>query len=329
MVLGLVAVTWADEIYLKNGDRITGEIESMEEGTLKVTVFFDEDEQTVQIEWKNVERLVAEKPFTVQFYPEGVTRHEAEEEVIDMTHMTVTTLEETEGLPLSRVDGVNIPDIRYKGETSLGGNSQSGNTETTSLNWSLDATVWSNRHRGNVNAKYNFASAGGVTTADNSRLDFRYDYFFTQKVFAFLSQQFEQDKFQALNLRSTTGLGLGRDFIDTNRHTLSGTLGAGLVSQDFKLTESTRTPSLIWTVRWEYEVIKDTLALWHRQSGARDYLEESKAWRLTADQGIRVDLWDDLFVNLEFDYGFNSQPEPGKQTTDTSIIFSFGYSVSN
>ncbi|MFQ5993195.1 MAG: hypothetical protein ACE5NA_12225, partial [Nitrospiraceae bacterium] len=66
IAMNVGAVTWADEIYLKNGDRITGEIDSMEEGTLKVDVYMGDDDQTIQIEWKNVERIVAEKPFTVE-----------------------------------------------------------------------------------------------------------------------------------------------------------------------------------------------------------------------------------------------------------------------
>lgn len=329
IVLSCGTVCWADEIYLKNGNHITGEIDSMEEETLKVKVFFGDDEQTVQIEWKNVKRLEAEKPFTVEILPKGVTLEEAEEEIFEVTRMTATILEDTERLPLNRVDGINIPAIRYKGETSLGGNSLSGNTDTAALNWSLDATVWSKRHRGNVGAKYNFAQAEGTTTADNSRANFRYDYFLTKKIFATLSQLFERDKFQGLNLRSTTGLGIGREFIDTDRQKLAASIAVAAVYQDFQLTGMTTTPSAIWYLRWEYDLIKDNLKLWHQQTGARDWFEDSKAWRLNADQGIRVELWDDFYFDLEFDFRFNSQPEPTKQTTDQSIIFSLGYSLSN
>ncbi len=325
LALGFGGVTWADEIYLKNGDRLTGEIESMEDETLKVKVFFGDDDQTIEIEWKNVKRLVAEKPLDVELYPKGLEREE--DKIYVTTRISVTTLEDAESLPLAQVEGINKPEVRYKANTSLGGNRTSGNTDTAAVNFSLDSTVWSKRHRGNLGFKYNFAQAEGRTTADNSRALLKYDYFVTKKMFGSVYQLFEQDKFQGLNLRSTTAAGVGRQFIDKSGHKLEGLLGLGGVYQDFELTGKTTTPAWVWALRWEYDLIKDNLELWHRQQGARDALNR-QAWRLNADQGIRVSLWDDFYFNLEFDFRFNSQPEPGKQQTDEALIFCLGYAAS-
>jgi len=42
-----------------------------------------------------------------------------------------------------------------------------------------------------------------------------------------------------------------------------------------------------------------------------------------------VEVYSDLYLKLEFDWRFNSQPEPGKAQTDESFIWGLGYSWSN
>lgn len=53
----------ADHIVLKNGDRITGEIISMEENTLKVKNFYAGE---VTIHWKDVASVISQTPLSVE-----------------------------------------------------------------------------------------------------------------------------------------------------------------------------------------------------------------------------------------------------------------------
>ena len=73
----------------------------------------------------------------------------------------------------------------------------------------------------------------------------------------------------------------------------------------------------------------DHIQLFHRQQGFRDLGGGgSNAVRWVAEQGVRF-TYGKLYTKLEFDYRFNSEPEPGRKQSDTSIIWGVGYKFSN
>jgi putative salt-induced outer membrane protein YdiY len=55
----------------------------------------------------------------------------------------------------------------------------------------------------------------------------KYDYFVTKKVFLDAFGLLEKDTFQSLQLRLTLGAGVGYQFLDTGRTTLSTSVGLG------------------------------------------------------------------------------------------------------
>ena len=110
---------------------------------------------------------------------------------------------------------------------------------------------------------------------------------------------------------------------------MGGAVGPAYVYQDFDTTGVTKTPSFFWFISWLYEPIKDDVELFHKQTGFKDFGSTSDATRWNADQGVRVTVWGDLYLKLEFGFRFNSDPEPGKETTDESLIFGVGYKASN
>lgn len=68
----------------------------------------------------------------------------------------------------------------------------------------------------------------------------------------------------------------------------------------------------------------DDVILFHNQQGFQD-LGHGSATRLNADQGIRVKLFGNWRINVEYDLRFNSVPDTGRKTTDTAIILGFSY----
>lgn len=326
VVLILTGLCQADEIYLKNGDRITGKVISLENEIL--TVEIDYVDKDVKIDWKEVERVVFNTPASVDVYDQDPEQLDPSE-FYDTARLRVESLENTKRFPLSRIKGINTPDIRYKANIDFGGNRTSGNTDTTALNGTFNGTIWSDRHRLNGRFRYTNASADGEETANNSNGSVRYDYFYTKRLFFRLAQSMETDNFQDLKLRSTTGVNIGYQFIDTSQHTLDATLGPAFVYQEFSTSGVTQTPAGKWFVDWEYKALADRLVLYHTQSGARDFGSDSDAFRWNADQGVRVALYKKLYFNLGYEFRFNSEPELGKKQTDEALNIGLGYALSN
>jgi putative salt-induced outer membrane protein len=314
-----------DEITLKNDMHLIGTIDSMEEKTLTINTAYAGD---ISVQWDEVEQLQSQKPLSVQIFEEK--KDSDGDDFLKTSRTTVTALGGSEGLSPALVKTINIPDLRYKGTFDLGGNRTSGNTDTTAVNASTDNTMWTERHRGILNGKYAFASADGENTAKNARGTLGYDYFFTKKLFANSYEFLEYDKFQGLDLRSTTSLGLGYQFLDTPSHSLSGSIGPAFVYEKFEETGTTKTVTGAWAVDWSLEVIADRLRVYHRQKGFRDLgVGGSTALRWTSEQGARIDIYKSLYLKVAFEYRYNSDPEPGKDKSDEAFIWALGYEFSS
>jgi len=133
-----------------------------------------------------------------------------------------------------------------------------------------------------------------------------------------------------LDIRSTTGLGIGYQVFDTPSHRLSVSIGPAFVYEKFKETGTTKTATGAWAVDWDYELISDRLQVYHHQKGFRDFGGGgSTALRWTAEQGARIEVYGNLYLKVAFEYRYNSDPEPGKKKSDRAFIWALGYEFSN
>jgi hypothetical protein len=78
----LSGITAADEVHLKNGDRLTGEVKSLEENKLVLTTSYAGE---IAITWSEVAALRKDKPIKViltdESVLEGISQQGEEEEM--------------------------------------------------------------------------------------------------------------------------------------------------------------------------------------------------------------------------------------------------------
>ena len=317
----MTTCSYADEVQLNNGDRLTGVVVKMEDGVLTLKTDYGGE---IRISWDQVAAVTSTKPMQVKVSAE-VERFRAlllgGYELIETTKLGPGGI-----VPLTDVKGINLGHIRYQGTFTLGGNSTSGNTNTKAVNVAGRLTVRSDRQRLYLEAKYNYGEAKDVLTVRNSMAQAKYDYFVTKKVFLDAFGLLEKDTFQSLQLRLTLGAGVGYQFLDTGRTTLSTSVGLGYVNEHFTTLPQTETPSSRWGIRFQHAIIPDRIAFFHKQDGFYD-LAEGNAVRFMADQGLRVFVYQDFYFNLEYDVRLNTQPAPGREKLDEAFIFGIGYEL--
>jgi hypothetical protein len=311
----------ADEVTLRNGDRLTGKIIKMEEGLLTLKTPYLSGE--VKIKFDEIDHLRSDEPMKVLIYgePEGslMKFFFGSGQIV-----TVTDLGAGTAIPLSDVRAINLGPIQYQAYLSIGGNSTQGNTQTKAVNGSARVMIRAYRQRLSLEAKYNYGQAGDAVTARNSLANGKYDYFVSKKVFLNSTLLLEKDTFQQLNLRMTVGAGGGYQFLETASTTLSAELGLAYVNEHFTTVPSTETPSSRWAIRFNHNIIPERLAIFHKHDAFYD-LDHGNAFRLLADQGFRITVYKGVFVNLEYDLRLNTQPAPGRQKVDEAFIFGIGY----
>ena len=84
--------------------------------------------------------------------------------------------------------------------------------------------------------------------------------------------------------------------------------------------------SSTWTVRYELKLRDDDVIVFHKQQGFKD-IGHGSAMRWNGDQGIKVRVIGNWRLSLEYDIRYNSEPVPGKRTTDTNLIIGISYEL--
>lgn len=321
VLLLVPVVSHADVVLLTNGESVRGKILAMEDQSLEVETDFA---GKIRIDWAKVQGLTSDRPLSLNFHatsdiPEGIGLRDGD-------RLIVTQLQAGGPIRLRDIKAINATELYYRGYASAGGNQTTGNSRTQALNLTGSFTLRRDRDRLQIDARYIRGEAEGELTAQNARGSSRYDYFLSRQTFLFGDQLLEYDLFQNLELRSTSAVGLGYDVFDRKTRSLSFGGGPTFVYEDFTTEPATATPSAMWFVRWYQEFRGGDVRIFHKHQGFQDYGTRD-GFRLNASQGIRVKVFGDFSLNLEYDIRYNTQPAPGRKELDTTLIIGFAYEI--
>lgn len=311
---------WADEVYLQNGDRLTGTIVKMEERVLTLQTDYGGE---LKLDWGKVERLSSASP--LKLLVPGASRDVLRDFLYGAQDLQEARELGPDGpVALTDVTAINLEPLRVTGTITVGGNSTSGNSSAKAFNSAARLTIQAYRQRLLLEGKYNYGQAGDQVTARNSLASLKHNYFVSKQVFIETFGMLEKDTLQNLQLRSTIGSGLGYQFYETARTILALSVGLAHVNEHFTNSPNTQTPSARWSLRWEHGLWPDRVKIFHRHEAFYD-INGGNAFRVNADQGVRITLYKNLFFNVEYDLRLNTQPAPGRKRTDEAVIFGVGY----
>ncbi len=222
------AFAHADQVTLKNGDRLTGSVLKSDSDSLTLKTDYAD---AVTIKWSAIERVSADQPLYITSKGGQVLVGTVE---TSGEKFQVRTKESGE-VALAR-DAVQA--MRSPEEQKLARNSQ---TLTYTLGAIADRTT--ERDKVSVYATSLFAKStlAGVTldTAKAARGGLRYEFNLGKRAFAFAFTDLEYDRFQDLDLRNVLGGGLGYHVIKTET-TMLDLFGGASFNQEFFSTDITR-----------------------------------------------------------------------------------------
>ena len=148
----------ADEVLLKNGDRLTGKIERLADGKLTVgTTLFG----TLTVDLQNVRTFSTQAPIRLNF-SDGTTVHQsvlaAEDGKIAITQEGVLA---PQTFPLAYVVAINKPPVTWSGSVGAGFTLTRGNSETESGNVGIRLLRRAEMDRITLEAAYLFGVCPG------------------------------------------------------------------------------------------------------------------------------------------------------------------------
>ena len=327
ILLGLAAPATADEVLLKNGDRITGEITVLKGGELHVKVPYSGE--TVKVKWDSIQAVSSDKPLTLRMTDGSEIKGTLEITEDGFMRIVSEATDPVVVRDLGSVQEINVPSITYRGNVSAGAGYTTGNTETVSANLDGLFVARSKRQRLTLRADWNYAEDKGEESAKNASGSIKYDFFPLEKFYTYVNSSLEYDRFQDLNLRSTVGAGLGYQFFETSRTDLSGELGVSYVNEDFRPTPEDPDPDRgyaagRWSVNLDYKVIPGKINLFHFHEGYFGF-EDLSNLVIRSRQGVRFALLKGFFTSFQVNVDFNNAPVGTNRKADTALIFGLGY----
>jgi len=322
-IVSSISPAFSDEIVLTNGDRLSGTLKTSD-GTS--VILETEYSDPIKISKSKIKRIYVNNPADIHLITGEVLRGSIRSEGDGKIIVDGSPGRQPVSVEWDNVAALNPPPehlSKWTGNITVGAGMQSGNTDRASVSVGAEATRRSVNDRFSMRLLYNYAEEDKSVSTRNTYGAMKYDYFFTEKYYVYLSTELLHDSFKNLNLRTVIGPGVGYQVWDDTIKFLLFEAGLSYYSEDLKegVDQDWITGRVAGNVRY---TVLDTLVL-------SDYLliypsfEDAGEFTLRNEASITSPLaagWSLKFSNiLEHD----SDPPAGIQSNDWQWLLGLQY----
>jgi putative salt-induced outer membrane protein YdiY len=316
----------ADEVWLKNGDRLTGKVVSLDSGLLVFKTSYAGD---LSIKWEEVVNLKTDEPIKVVLGDETTVQGPVSPGDSGKVKVKAEQVTEPVTIDLANVKVINPkPPLTTTLRINVGASMNSGNTDNQDFYGQLDFIARTAMNRFSVGGNYQRSEDNNVKTADNALGYIKYDHFLSKKWYLYANATGQQDDFQDLNLRTTLGIGAGYQFFESERTNLSLEGGLSYVNEDFTIAPDNSYAAGRWGLKFDYYILPKSLQFFVYHTGLQS-LESSDDLLLYTQTGFRIPFYKDFNLALQMNWQYDKSPAPGREKNDYTYILSLGYLWAN
>jgi len=322
----------ADELLMKNGDRLQGKVVSMSLGKLVFKTSYAGD---ITIKWNEVARLTTDKPVEAYLRDEEVLLGK-----ISAAEDGELILEPADGGPpmpvqLGQVKTLERPKPpegwKFSGNVSAGASKESGNTNTEKYNLIGNLTISKIPHVIKLYGEFRKEWSNDKLSKDNALGTATYERFLTKKWFVFGTGTAQTDKFKDLDLLGTVAAGPGYQFWRSRTKNLSVKLGPSYAYEKYSKNMNFLNGkdqrdyfAGYWALDFDMWFFEKFFQVFHHNDIVYDF-QNSTNWVIRTRTGIRVPMVLKLFATFQFNYEYDNEPADGKKNYDQSWNFGLGW----
>jgi hypothetical protein len=329
-VLCLVALGFANQLYpatvvLSNGDRLTGKISKLEKGKLAVKTDYA---GTVQIDWAMVRAFDTDQQFEILTLSgrryKGMLRRSADalEIITDAERASIPPVDVTGLAPLSDGEPPSFWE-RVEGAIDAGYSFTRGNSDLTQSSLGLRSDYVREKYKAHLTASSIFSRQNDAPSTSRHTVNGRLDRFLGPRALAFFIGGLERNDRQQLNLRTTTGGGLGWRLVKNKNTELSIRGGLTFTNERFidgvELSSGEGLGQIEWKTSRFGKVKLSTDARFYPS------VTESGRYRIEYDSTMRVPVLSQLTWSLSLFDRFDSAPPQPIQRNDYGLVSAFGF----
>jgi putative salt-induced outer membrane protein YdiY len=318
LILSLALPAHADEVRLKNGDRITGLVGSLAGGTLT----FKAPGGDLKIAWADVTSLAIDQPMlvTVGTAAPAAAVFAAADAAGRVTLVPGGPVALAAIVALTRPE----PPWTFTGGAGAGIVETAGNTQVNNVRLSGDIVAKDAANRYTASLIATHANDRGVETARNWSAVGKYDRFLTSRLFANANANFTNDRFRDIDLRTALGAGIGYQLIETARATLTADGGLAWVNENFKSIADDSYTAAHESAGLQVQILPGRMQAFHLHDGYFGVTGDDKMFVRTQN-GVRFGLAAGFVTTIEEDVDYDRRPSPGRRQTDRTFSLTLGY----
>lgn len=324
----IITRSYADTVTLNNGDILTGTIIRKEDDKL---VFKTTYAGELKILWDQISAIKTDKPVALTLKNDTSIENAS---ILPATNKSARiktdNIKNNIDIQLSSIKYINPSaavsgkGIQITGWVNAGINIASGNSDTESYNMDTEIILRSKINRFTVGTKSYRAKSNNLDTEDKSSIWFKYDHFLDKKHYIYGNTYFANDKFKDQKLKSTIGLGYGKQIRDTSLQHLSFEGGLNYVNEDFYVSADDNYAAGRWAVKFDQFFYDKRLQFFHSHEGLIDF-EDSDNLNIISQTGFRFPILSGINASLQLNLNWDKQPAAGASSTDRKILFNLGY----
>ena len=312
----------ADTVLLKNGDRLTGTVDSISGGHVLLET---EYAGHIPIDLEAVAELVTEDAFDVLGADGSVNGRFAIEEgsqvlvsdagsaALDLT--TVKTAGQ---------NNLGLPSFTrsWSSRADLAATFTNGNTDTQQYSTLIESILKQDRVQHSLKFLLANEKAEEETTKDTMDLEYLYKRFLNEKWYAAGNAQYFEDALKDVDSRITVGAGLGYQFWDNSFGAFSTDVGVSYVMEELN-GEDESNPALRWGLDYKRYLLDKKMEVFHKQS-VLFIPDSSRGEVIQTSTGARYALNSSIDAVARVDMNHETKPSLGNSKTDVTYNVGVG-----
>jgi hypothetical protein len=322
------AVAGADIVEFSNGDRLTGEVKSLDRGQLQ----FDTGAAgVISIEWKQVAYLTVDGSVQVEtqdgerFYG-PLPRGDEPYEIIVETEAGTNRVQSDRVVAIDQIDAAGWSSIDVRVSVGF---TYANASNVSQFNVGLDSAYRTRQRVLSGNFSSFISNSSSTESSQRQTLSGNYTRLRANRWLNEGGLSFDRNDELGLNLRTSLSAGLGRFLVHTNNSRLA--LRGGLkATREDRVDQPGDLDSLesYGLVSWEWFRFESPKLDWSASFEVIPSLTESGRVRGEVDITLSWEIFGDLFWRLDFYDSYDNRPQPDTASRNdygitTSLSFDF------
>ncbi len=327
MLFGLLLPIQAicDEVFMKNGDRLTGNVVRKSDNILILKTSYAGE---IEIQWSDVSHLVTEQPVHIVLDDDTEMRGHLNAYGDSKLKIEMIESKESAFLSVEKIAAINPQqkhDFTFSGQVNVGveidrGNSDEGNYyigSETEFRWPSDRLT--------LELEVDIETTERTTT--DQEVDFQgdFDHFISERWYTTSGLLFEHDKFDDLSSRITVSTGFGYDIIKTKRTNLSLEGSPGYLWENFRESSDANYPVGIVALNFNHYLFKSLdLQVFHEHRYTQS-LEDNSDYIFLSSTGLRLPIAENFQITFQYNYDRDNAPGDDVKKDDHESLLTIGY----